>query len=178
MARDKVDANAKTRKAGLTADRLRDLLKYDPETGLFTWRVDRGHRRCKGEIAGTSKDNCGYPMIRVDYVTYKAHRLAWLYMIGEWPKIYVDHVNGIRDDNRWSNLREADPAQNTINSEPRFNKIGLTGVSVSSKNSFKASIKINGRSVYLGNFSTAQEAHEAFKRAAESYHGRYRRPVK
>lgn len=177
MARDKVDANARTRKAGLTPGRLKELLHYDPETGLFTWLVDRGAYRCKGQHAGTP-DATGYLMIRVDYVIYKAHRLAWLYMRGEWPKEYVDHINGIRTDNRWSNLREASPAQNTINSRPRRNKTGLPGVSASSKNRFKAMIRIDGAHVYLGNFSTAEKAHGAFKRAAASHHGPYRKPSK
>lgn len=177
MARDKVDAHARTRKAGLTPERLKELLHYDPDTGLFTWLVDRGAHRCKGQHPGTP-DATGYLMIRVDYVIYKAHRLAWLYMRGEWPKEYVDHINGIRTDNRWDNLREANPAQNTINSQPRPNKTGLRGVTVSSKNSFKASIRIDGAYVYLGNFPTAEAAHEAFKQAAAVHHGPYRKPVK
>ncbi|MFY8105622.1 MAG: HNH endonuclease signature motif containing protein [Elstera sp.] len=175
MARDKVDANARTRKAGLTQERLKSLLSYDPCSGHFTWLVDRGMMRCKGRRAGTP-DDTGYLIIRVDYVIYKAHRLAWFYMTGKWPKEYIDHINGDKADNRWVNLREANPAQNSINSRPRQNKTGFPGVSISSKNSFKAKIKVNNVSVYLGNFATAEEAHEAFKKSAASYHGSYRKP--
>lgn len=175
MARDKVDAHARTRKAGLTPERLKELLHYDPKTGLFTWLVDRGAHRCKGQHPGTP-DATGYLMIRVDYVIYKAHRLAWLYMTGEWPSIYVDHINGVRSDNRWANLRSADPAQNTINSKQRSNRFGYRGIARSSKNSFRAEIRIEGRRVYLGNFATPEAASAAFEEAAAAHNGAYRKP--
>ena len=93
-------------------ERLKEILNYDPETGVFTRALNR--RRWKeGQIMGT--ESCGYVSINVDYVIYRAHRLAWMYMTGEDPQTGIDHVNGNRSDNRWSNLRLANQSQNGRN---------------------------------------------------------------
>jgi hypothetical protein len=94
----------------LTVERLRELLTYDPETGELRWRVTR-RRAAKGSLAGTLNRN-GYRNIEVEQRCYKAHRLAWLYVTGEWPKETIDHINCKRDDNRWANLRQATTAEN------------------------------------------------------------------
>jgi hypothetical protein len=100
----------------LTAERLRELLDYDPETGRFIWRKD--HPTAKhikaGSVAGT-KNGRGYWVIGVAGAKYVAHRLAWLYVTGEWPAHLVDHENGDRLDNRFANLREATDSQNNFN---------------------------------------------------------------
>ena len=91
----------------LTAARLRNLLHYDPETGIFT-------RRATGAPVGSLNDK-GYIRIRLGGRDHKAHRLAWLYMTGAWPPIQVDHENRTPDDNRWGNLRAATFSQNAVN---------------------------------------------------------------
>jgi HNH endonuclease len=95
----------------LTVEQLKELLNYNPETGLWTWIKARG-RCAKGSFAGTMLD--GYIMIYVDKVGYLAHRLAWFYMTNRWP-LEVDHKNTIKNDNRWDNLREATRSQNKFN---------------------------------------------------------------
>ena len=99
----------------LTAEWLRAVLDYDPKTGLFHWRIDRGGRKARiGALAG-SFDATGYIQIMIDGKNYKAHRLAWLYVTGNWPIGDIDHLNGERANNRWSNLREATKSINQQN---------------------------------------------------------------
>ena len=85
----------------ITEARLKERLHYDPDTGIFTWlKMSRQPKRL-GSVAGGRCD--GYIQIYLDGLIYRAHRLAWLYMTGEWPVGYLDHKNGVRDDNRWCN---------------------------------------------------------------------------
>lgn len=124
----------------ITATRLRELLHYDPETGLFTWKVARQGTRA-GAFAGAL--NHGYLRITIDWRHYPAHRLAWLYMTGEWPADLIDHINLVSDDNRFVNLRQATRAQNMHNSaRPRTNTSGVKGVSRYAGR-WKAQIKVN-----------------------------------
>ena len=115
----------------IKANRLKELLEYDPETGLFT-RLTTNHRWKKGVIVGSldkSKGStAGYVRIFVDGKRYKAHRLAWLYMTGEWP-VNIDHKNHVRHDNKWCNLREVTHSDNTKNrTMNRNNTSGFRGV--------------------------------------------------
>lgn len=89
----------------LTQEVLKSLLYYDPETGIFVWLVTR-QRSPAGKEAG-GYDEKGYRRICVNGTKVRAHRLAWLYMTGEWPEDQLDHINGLKDDNRFVNLREA-----------------------------------------------------------------------
>lgn len=154
----------------LTADRLRELLRYDPDMGIFTWRVDRGVNRCAGKSAGTP-DAEGHLMIRVDYVIYKAHRLAWLYMTGEWPAEVLDHENRIRGDNRWSNIRDANDQKNGWNSASRLPKTGFRGVTYQDGR-FHAKLWEGKRCIRIGSFKTAEEASAAHI-AAVSQRGKF-----
>lgn len=152
---------------GLTQQRLKELFKYDPETGAFTRRVGRGSAKA-GAIAGYRRRQ-GYLMIRVGRHLYYAHRLVWLYMHGKWPDDQIDHINGVRDDNRLSNLREATPAQNMQNM--RNKKDGLPGSYRDKKSGrWVSRIGVGGEVRYLGRFDTAEEAHEAYARAKVELH--------
>jgi hypothetical protein len=151
----------------LTAKRLRELLNYDPETGEFTRRVSRQRYRA-GEVAGRLHHQ-GYVVIRVDQVQYSAHRLAWLWMTGEWPGS-IDHRDRNRANNRWSNLRQATHQQNMHNMVKR-NRYA-PGVSRFGDR-WQARITIGGARTHLGMFSTAEGAAAAYRAAALRHYGEY-----
>ena len=138
-------------------------LKYDPETGLFT-RIKSvpGNKGKEGSIAGGVSVQ-GYVEINFRGGKKKAHRLAWLYMTGEWPEKDVDHINGDRSDNRWENLREADDSMNAQN-QRRPNRRGTTGYLGASRfgGRFRAQIQVDGVVRHIGLYDTALEAHEAY----------------
>ncbi len=158
----------------LTAEQLREILHYDPDTGLFVWAQSRGKKTAKGKAAG-SIDNYGYVVIRFDGSLWKGHRLAWLYMTGEWPKVVVDHENLIRADNRWTNLRDATKGLNAANSKlAANNKAGFKGVSKHKKvPMWVAQITVNQKKIYLGLFRTPEEAHAVYMAAARKYFGEF-----
>jgi hypothetical protein len=162
---------------GITSERLRALLDYDPETGEFTWRVSR-RQGLQGKRAG-STDSQGYLCIRIDGRGYKAHPLAWLRVFGNWPDGELDHANGDRADNRISNLRLATPSQNCANRRRyRTNTSGYKGVTFNRKaRKWHAKIQKHGKSRHLGLFPTAADAHAAYCAAAREIHGEYWRAV-
>jgi hypothetical protein len=156
-----------------TANRARDLLDYNPITGDFTWKINRRGRRQKGTSAGCIHPN-GYVRISIDYRLYNAQRLAWLFISGNWPEKFIDHIDGNPSNNQASNLRQADSIQNGANRKiSASNKSGYKGVSfVKSTQKWGAWIKVAGRSKNLGsNFPTPEEAHEAYKKASNQLHG-------
>jgi hypothetical protein len=152
---------------------LRDILHYNEVTGIFTWITKR--RGCKFlGMAGTLCQD-GYIRIQIDKRPYKAHRLAWLWMTGEWPKGEIDHVHGNQSDNRWSELRDATHSINQQNQRraKASNKCGLLGVSPtdrSRKNPWTARITIKNKSKHLGMFKTADEAYVAYLQAKRILH--------
>lgn len=151
----------------LTQDRLKALVNYAPETGVFTWNMAR--RRCRpGDKIGCRMKN-GYICIRVDDILYTAHRLAWRYMTGEWPSAQIDHINGDRADNRFSNLREATNAQNAQNRKRKDNKSGFPGVR-RENDKWLAEIKVNYVGRRIGLFETPEQAHEAYLKAKHELH--------
>lgn len=157
-----------------TASQVRELLHYDPETGVFTRRVSTGGRygAAVGSVAGCLSDQ-GYVMVSVMSKQYRAHRLAWLYVTGEWPTAEVDHKDGDRRNNRWSNLRDVPTAVNAQNKRraQRNSRTGLLGASWSERDGrFVARIKVAGKYQSLGGFDTAQEAHEAYVHAKRQAH--------
>jgi hypothetical protein len=160
----------------LTIDRLKSVLDYNPETGDFTWRISSSNRTPVGTKAG-AKGTIGYIHISVDMKKYLAHRLAYFYMTGEWPKSVIDHINGDKADNRWANLRPATISQNTWNSNKSSkNSSGYKGVSFSkSKKKWTARISKNYHLHILGYFDTKEEAIEAHKKAAIELHGDFAR---
>lgn len=146
----------------LTAERVRELLNYDPETGGFTWRVYRGGFATAGARAGRPS-TFGHIEISVDRRRYKAHRLAWLVTHSEWPAGGLDHINGNPSDNRICNLRLATQSQNTANTRVRSdNKVGIKGVR-KNYNKFEARVRINGQAQYLGLYKSAEEAGAAVR---------------
>jgi hypothetical protein len=154
----------------LTAQRLRELLHYDPETGLFTRLVVTCNKVKIGDVAGTLHYT-GYFNIRVLGVIHQAHRLAWLHAHGNWPAGDIDHLNGIRTDNRLCNLRDVVRRVNTENQRKakRRNIVGLLGVSPW-RNRFMAQIQVRGKKRYLGMFDTPEEAHAAYLKAKREHH--------
>jgi hypothetical protein len=119
----------------------------------------------------------GYWKIGVDGHRYHAHCLAWLYMTGEWCELDIDHRNGDRADNRWSNLREATRTQNNGNGKrPRNNSTGFKGVHFFKQTGrYQAGITVDGRRQHLGYFSDPEDAHAAYLNAAEKYFGEFAR---
>jgi len=154
----------------LTQERLKELLRYDPQTGVFTWLVSPGNRVPAGAIAGGPMGG-GRWHITVCGVLYLAHRLAWLWMTGAWPKLEIDHRNGVGSDNKWTNLREADRPLNMENLQcaHRDNGSGFLGVS-RKRGAFEAQIQINGKKQYLGTFPDPVSAHAAYLEAKRKFH--------
>lgn len=158
----------------LTQDRLKELLDYNPETGLFSWRTDRNQNVKTGDIAGTLQ-NKGYIHIHVNSKKYVAHRLAWLYIMGEWPKDQIDHINQKRHDNRFINLRECSQSQNQGNQKIHDNsKSGYKGVTWYKKyNKWMASISRNGKRKTLGYFNCKHDAAKIYNEKAREFWGEF-----
>ena len=157
-----------------TAERVRELLSYDPETGDFRWMVSRGGQRA-GSIARCVRHD-GYVVIMIDRKLYYAHQLAWLYMHGELVS-ELDHINGIRSDNRIFNLRPATRTQNNGNSrKPKHNTSGFKGVCYHKRDKkWQAQIHHKGRQIWLGLFDTAEAAHAAYCEKANELFGEFAR---
>ena len=157
----------------ITQQKLKELFIYDPESGIFARRIATGrHGRHKvGTKAGTSQ-NYGYVVIHVDGRRYVAHRLAWMYMYGEWPSTDLDHINNVKNDNRIANLRLATRKQNMQNVlSHKHNTSGFKGVSWHMPRSkWRAYIFCNYRQIHLGLFDTKEDAAAARIEAEKIYH--------
>lgn len=159
-------------KSTLTQEYLKSILNYDPETGTFTWKISSG-KVSKGKFAGYVNSD-GYTAIQKNCKHILAHRLAWLFIYGEWPKGQVDHINRIKTDNRIKNLRIADPCQNMWNSTAdRSGKSGVNGVTPSG-NRWRVRIRFYRKRINIGTFDTLTEAIEARANAEIKYHGHWR----
>jgi hypothetical protein len=166
----------KYRPAPCSQEELRDLFDYDHKTGNLIWRIHRNSHAGKikpGDVAGTPGSN-GYLVIGVNRMRYAAHRLVWLWHHGALPRHQLDHINGIRSDNRIENLREATAGENRQNMKDRANNTGLRGVYFNSRpgrvKRYSASIAVNGKSRCLGYFLTKDEAHVAYLKAKSELH--------
>ncbi len=163
------DAYSGTPRASLvTATRLRSLLSYNPDTGRFGWLVDRNAKSKAGDPAGCEGSQ-GYIDLTVDGRKYKAHRLAWLHFYGQWPTKDIDHINGVRGDNRIKNLRLVSNEENSWNRNKanRNSRTGVIGVSVCKWNPelFVAALHKNGKQKFLGRFRSIAEAKAAYEGA-------------
>lgn len=154
----------------ISLERLRYLLRYDEVTGEFYWRNPQTRSLRSGCIAGRIA-NSGYRGIMVDCVRYQAHRLAWFWCTGEWPENEIDHKNGKRSDNRKSNLRLATKSQNQQNipGARRHNTHGFLGVTYYGDR-WRANIKLNNKTYYIGTYDTPEEAHKAYLSAKKNLH--------
>jgi hypothetical protein len=160
----------------LSKEYLETLVGYDELTGVLTWKIDRsnGRMKCKGKQTGSYHKVTGYRYVSIDNKRYLEHRLIWLLKTGSFPKNQIDHINGIRSDNSWVNLRDVDNATNTQNQKKpkKNNTTGFMGI-VRNGKGFSARILANGIGKYLGTFKTAEEAHEVYMKAKIQLHQGY-----
>lgn len=168
-------------KTGLSAKMAKKYLEYNPSTGQFVWKESPAYNKkfMIGRRAGCKAPH-GYIFIKVFGVTYYGHRLAWLFMTGRWPRFHLDHKNGRRSDNRWSNLRRGGHVVNSHNRRGKQgSRFGLKGIFFSDdvyrRKPFGAKIGVRGKTRYLGYFATPQLAHKAYCIAAKKYHGEFAR---
>lgn len=154
----------------LTQERLKSVFSYDPTTGLFTRIMAISKKSKIGDIV-TTKNRSNYIVLRLDGELHYCHRLAWLYMTGKYPTNHIDHINGNPSDNRFCNLRDVSQSINhqNLHRPHRDNKTGFIGVTRDKKR-WSASIHINGKRVFLGNFDTPELAHAAYIEAKRANH--------
>lgn len=161
----------------LTQARLKELLHYDPETGIFTWLPGTGGKgRPLAPKQAGGFDSWGYRRIWVDGMFYRASHLAWLYVRGEWPERQLDHRDVDQKNDRFGNLRLATQTQNKANSGVyRNNKLGVKGVRRHANGRFEARLRVNGQLIYLGCYKTIEEAKTVYDREAGARFGEFAR---
>lgn len=159
--------------------RVRSLFHYDASAGRLVWarKISPFSSVPVGRVAGTLVPVCGYRAIRIDKRGYYEHRLIWFWHHGKWPDGEIDHVNGVKTDNRIENLRVASREQNQQNTKLfATNRTGAKGVAfISSRNRYRASIGYQRKRVILGEFKTIDEARAAYAAAAATHHAGFQR---
>ncbi len=163
----------------LTQEQVKAALVYDPETGLFFKKMPASRRHPAPRLVLLGYiDRKGYIRIGVAGENHPAHRIAWLYMTGAWPADQIDHINGVKPDNRWANLREADNSQNQANIPARKNNpVGLKGAHRAAEGRWSSRITIRGERYFLGLFDTPEEAHSAYRGAVAKLNPEFGRAV-
>jgi hypothetical protein len=153
----------------MNTNALKTLLRYDPETGLIYW-IAKGKGKIKKKPAGTLLQT-GYIGICIGLKRFQAHRIAWALHYGFWPKDQIDHINGIKTDNRFCNLREATNSQNGKNlGLSKANSSGNKGVCFEKyTNRWRATIRVNGKTISLGRFHNIEQAVLQRKIAEQKY---------
>ena len=154
----------------ITQFELKTVLDYNQDTGVFTWKVNKSKRTKAGDVAGW-KDN-GYVNISINGKSYKAHRLAWLYIYGQFPENLIDHINSNRSDNRICNLRKATYLENSQNYKtPKTNTSGIKNVSwYKNLKKWVVTIGVNGKKKTIGYFEDLEFAELVAIEAREKYH--------
>ena len=167
------------RELNLTKDQLDEILNYDRVTGVFTWKRDMGQRGLRDSVAGSYLNN-GYVRIKIHGRLYQAHRLAWVVLYEEQPPNEIDHINGVKTDNRPENLRAASRGGNCQNTRIRKdNSSGLKGVSWNSRaKKWRARCNFENRQYNLGNFHSKEDAHAAYLKFAKERFGEFYREEK
>jgi hypothetical protein len=155
----------------LSQDELKTLLDYCPETGHFRWNICKNKAMSVGDLAGNINRD-GYRHIMINGRTFKAHRLVWLYVYGQFPENEIDHINLNKSDNRLINLREATRSQNNINkANQRNNTSGHKGVCWhKASNKWRARISMNNKRIHLGSFTNIEDAVDAYNNSAIKLH--------
>jgi hypothetical protein len=160
----------------ITQKELKEMLHYNLETGIFTWANKRASWINIGDVAGHLTVT-GYITIRVIYKSYLAHRLAWLYVHGEWPENLIDHINNNRSDNRICNLRKATKTENNRNTLRGLkNKSGVKSVFwKENAKKWQVQMKINGIQKHFGYFKDIEFAELVAQEIRSKYHGEFAR---
>lgn len=150
----------------MTFNELKNNYYYNPNTGML-YRLLKNKSRLI-----TARDKFGHVVVTYKRKGYKAHRLIWFYMTGEWPDI-IDHINRIPYDNKWCNLRNGNYKLNSINRKLASNSLSnIKGVTyIKKENMWRSRIGVNGKQIYLGYFKTKEEAANAYKIAVNKYYG-------
>jgi len=159
----------------LTIKYLKEILHYAPETGKWTWLVNRNNNQIKaGDEAGHTCKTHKYTIIGIRNKRYNAEKLAWFYMTGHWPRT-IDHIDTNRNNNKWKNLRLATKSQNGANRNVTIsNKLKIKGVNYhKASKKYIAQITANKKKHYLGVFNTPEEASLVYQKAASFYHGEF-----
>lgn len=161
----------------LTHEYITSILDYNPDTGIFTWKIYTNSRAKIGNPAGYIQPGTGYMKLTINNIKYAAHRVAWFYTYKQWPKDMIDHIHGIKHDNRLCNLREATNSQNQRNRGPNKNNTsGYKGVHLDKqRNKWNAIIEHNKKKYFLGTFDNPEDAAIAYQAAAIRYHGDFRK---
>lgn len=150
-------AASRENEAKLSAEQLHSILDYDPKSGLFHWKQSFGVNAKEGNIAGYVRPD-GRRQIKIGYIRYLASRLAWLYVYGEWPGLFVDHIDRDKSNDAISNLRQATARQNHWNSGvKRHNSLGLRNITRHKKR-FAVRIYQDKQAIYRQSFATLEEA--------------------
>lgn len=157
---------------------LKERLEYDENTGIFRWKEVNVSRGIRGDLFGKvagSYDKKGYIVIRLNMGLFKAHRLAWAYVYGECPEKEIDHINGIKDDNRIKNLRKAETQQNCANKgKNKNNTTGYKGVTFNKRiGKYHAKIKYKWKDIHVGYFANPEDAHLAYIKKFTELNGEY-----
>jgi hypothetical protein len=155
----------------ITQEIAKELFSYDPETGELVWKKSTGPKPIAGRVVACDA-RTGYMRVQIFNKDYLAHRVIWLYVHGEWPDGFIDHINGKRNDNRLVNLRVVSVAENARNQRKaqKSNSTGFLGVSRYYKGRFRASICKDKKVKQLGIFNTPEEAHQAYLEAKRELH--------